>query len=213
MKKSVYSLVLSDAVIRAADKEACRLGTSRSNLIDQILARQLSCMTPEMRMRDIFDSLSVLADHSLQIQQQRSSSLMTLRTALEFKYRPTVNYKVELDRIPDRYIGTLRVHIRTQNENLINMFNSFFVYRARAESALTAARGVEGYTCELMPGSFTRRLFSPDLDEEKTGEAMSEYINDLNNAVQLYFSQPQRFEEYIPQLEAKYNSMLDKYII
>lgn len=75
MKRSVYSLVLSDDVIKAVDKEAYRQGTSRSNLINQILAEQLSCITPEMRMRDIFDAVSGLVNGNFQIQQQRSASL------------------------------------------------------------------------------------------------------------------------------------------
>ena len=33
LKKSVYSLVLMDEVIKAVDEQAYRLGTSRSNLI------------------------------------------------------------------------------------------------------------------------------------------------------------------------------------
>ncbi len=64
MKKSVYSLVLMDDVIKAVDRQAYRLGTSRSNLINQILAEHLSCVTPEMRMRDIFASLSELMSSS-----------------------------------------------------------------------------------------------------------------------------------------------------
>ena len=41
MKRSVYSLVLMDDVIKAVDEQAYRLGTSRSNLINQILAERL----------------------------------------------------------------------------------------------------------------------------------------------------------------------------
>ena len=85
MKKSVYSLVLMDDVIKAVDAEAYRRGTSRSNLINQILAENLSCVTPEMRMHDIFQTMSDMISSSFRIQQQRSASLMTLRTALEYK--------------------------------------------------------------------------------------------------------------------------------
>ena len=81
-KRSIYSLVLADDVIKAVDREASRLGTSRSNLINQILAAELSCVTPEMRMHDIFDSLTEHIGRSFQIQQQRSASLMTMKTAL-----------------------------------------------------------------------------------------------------------------------------------
>ena len=78
MKRSVYSLVLMDDVIKAVDEQAYRLGTSRSNLINQILAERLSCVTPEMRMREIFDSMTELIGGAFRIQQQRSASLMTL---------------------------------------------------------------------------------------------------------------------------------------
>ena len=126
MKRSVYSLVLMDDVIKAVDEQAYRLGTSRSNLINQILAERLSCVTPEMRMREIFDSMTELIGGAFRIQQQRSASLMTLRTALDYKYRPTINFKVELERALVDYLGTLRVQIRTQSAALINLFDSFF---------------------------------------------------------------------------------------
>ena len=135
MKKSVYSLVLMDDVIKAVDQQAYRLGTSRSNLINQILAEHLSCVTPEMRMREIFGQVAELVSSSFCVQEQRSPSLMTVRTALEYKYRPTINYKVELERAPAEYLGTLRVSIRTQSAPLIDMFHSFFAYRAKLENA------------------------------------------------------------------------------
>ena len=73
MKKNVYSLVLADDVIKAVDNEAYRLNTSRSNLINQILAQRLSCITPEMRMREIFNSFSQLLDDCFKIQSQNSA--------------------------------------------------------------------------------------------------------------------------------------------
>ena len=47
MKKSVYSIVLSDDVIDKIDELAYRTNTSRSNLINQILADHVSYTTPE----------------------------------------------------------------------------------------------------------------------------------------------------------------------
>ena len=46
MKKSVYSLVLMDDVVKAIDDMAYKLNTSRSNLINQILAEHVSFKTP-----------------------------------------------------------------------------------------------------------------------------------------------------------------------
>ena len=62
MGKSVYSLVLMDEVVDAIDQMAYRNNTSRSNLINQILAEHVSLATPEKRMKDVFTSLEQFMD-------------------------------------------------------------------------------------------------------------------------------------------------------
>ena len=47
MKKNMYSLMLSEGVVRAVDALAAKQGTNRSNLVNQILAEHLSLVTPE----------------------------------------------------------------------------------------------------------------------------------------------------------------------
>lgn len=63
MKKSVYSLVLMDDVVNVIDDMAYQMNTSRSNLINQILAEHVSYITPEMRMKDIFDCVRTMMDN------------------------------------------------------------------------------------------------------------------------------------------------------
>ena len=214
MKKSVYSIVLMDDVIRAVDAEAYRLGTSRSNLINQILAQHLSCVTPEMRMRDIFESVAEQIGTAFQIQQQRSASLMTIRSALEYRYRPTISYKVELNRVPDEYLGTLKVQIRTQSQSVSMLFNEFFVYRAGMESEEIRTRGYGGYACQLSDGYFTRKLInSGKADPEQTGEAIGEYLTDLNSAIKAYFADPQGFRLKAAAYEKSYKELLDRNIL
>lgn len=210
MKKSVYSLVLMDSVIKAVDEQAYRLGTSRSNLINQILAEHLCCVTPEMRMREIFDSVTEMISKSFQVQQQGSSSLMTLKTALAYKYRPAVNYKVELQREPDKFIGQLRVQIRTQSKPLISLFNRFFLYRAEMEKRCLSENGCQLFTCEISSGCFTRKLIN-GTSGDKTGTAISEYLTHLNKSMQLYFSSPEDFPEY--PVENEYREILSRHII
>ena len=97
MKKSVYSLVLMDEVVEAIDRMAYTRNTSRSNLINQILAEHVSYVTPEMRMRDIFSCLEqILSEECYQIQSQASDSMFSIRSPIRYKYRPTVRYSVEL---------------------------------------------------------------------------------------------------------------------
>lgn len=210
MKKSVYSLVLMDSVIKAVDEQAYKLGTSRSNLINQILAERLCCTTPEMRMREIFDSVTERTSNNFQLQQQGSAGLMTLKTALAYKYRPAVSYKIELQREPDDFIGRLRVQIRTQNNQLTKLFNNFFIRRVKLEKCCLSEVGCNTYAYGITSGCFTRKLINVT-SENDIGTAISQYINHLNKSMQLYFLSPQDFPEYIT--ESEYREMISNYII
>lgn len=213
LKRSIYSLVLADDVIKAVDREASRLGTSRSNLINQILAAELSCVTPEMRMHDIFDSLTEHIGRSFQIQKQRSASLMTMKTALEYKYRPTISYRVELARSPDIFIGTLRVSVRTMNEKLTEMFGNFFLYWSAMESEYLGKFKYKEDMSDLSPVTFIRKLLNTGLDDQNTACAIGSYLDTLNRSLQTYFANPSCLRDYSPWLEEQYKSMLEKYTI
>ena len=57
MNKSLYSLILSDDVVREIDRLAYKSGTNRSSMINRILAEYVSYTTPEMRFNQIFSAL------------------------------------------------------------------------------------------------------------------------------------------------------------
>ena len=121
---------------------------------------------------------------------------------------------MELERTPAEYLGTLRVNIRTQSAALIDMFHSFFAYRAKLENAYLSRLGVNSYSCEIGDGSFARKLINTrTLSVEQAGAAIGEYIKDLDRAVKTYFSAPKEFGENAPVLEKNYRALLEKYII
>lgn len=214
MKKNVYSLVLADDVIKAVDNEAYRLNTSRSNLINQILAQRLSCITPEMRMREIFNSFSQLLDDCFKIQSQNSDSLVTVKTALQYKYNPTVNYKIELIRAPDDYIGLLKVHIRTQNSSLIAMFDNFFTFWSSFENKLLSDFPHPEYSASLIDGKFVRYLFnSSDATDTVLGNSIYSYVRLLDKALKLYFLSPSDFNSNLPVLTSDYFELLSNMVI
>ena len=74
MQKSVYSLVLMDDVVAAVDRLAYREGTSRSNMINRILAEYTQLSTPEQRMQDIFSAISAVLDSQSALQPMLSAS-------------------------------------------------------------------------------------------------------------------------------------------
>ena len=98
MKKTLYSLMLSDDVVREVDLLAHKRGTNRSNLINQILAEYLGMTTPQRRINDVFQAIEeAVAPYGQLVPFFTPNDLtMSLKSSLEYKYRPTVKYVVEL---------------------------------------------------------------------------------------------------------------------
>ena len=111
MKKTLYSLMLSDEVVAEVDRLAHRLGTNRSNLINQILAEHVDLVTPERRINDVFSAIEQLLTPSRELVPFVSPNALTmsLKSSLEYKYRPTVKYEVELYRGDSDSLGELTV--------------------------------------------------------------------------------------------------------
>lgn len=193
-EKSVYSLVLSDDLVRAVDQLAYRHRTSRSNLINQILAEHLSLSTPEMRMRGILSRMQSAFDESsiFQIALPPTDSQLSLRSSISYKYNPTVQYSVVLYRNADATFGELRVAFRTRNATLIAMLTNFFKLWTQIENAYIAelfpSNRVE---CEIASGKFVRRLLLPrNASEHAIADAASQYIQLFDTMLKLYFDNP-----------------------
>lgn len=191
MKKSVYSLVLTDAVVEAADRLAYHKGMSRSAFIDEILAQTLSCITPEMRMRDIFVSLEDLIrdDRVFKLQARASDSMLSLFSAIKYKYKPTIRYSVELYRqVQNRTFGELKIQSRTQNGQLMTELEKFYRAWITAERTALPQRMIP---YALSDGRLIRKLTLPQEAERCTeaelGEAIGSYIQSFDKAIKLYF--------------------------
>ena len=185
MKKEVYSLVLSKNVISAIDREANALGISRSNLINQILARHVNYETPEQRMQDIFSRLEGLLDGGTFFPvPQPSESMFSVRTALDFKYNPSLRYSVELYRDSLPVLGKVKVGMRTQNPALIEALNEFFTFLNRLEQSAGLP------VASIGAGRYERLLILDDaiaITTEAAGELIKSYIRTLDKALKTYF--------------------------
>ena len=212
MKKSVYSIVLADDVVEAIDEMAYSLGTSRSNLINQILAERVSMMTPEMRMRDIFSRIEQLMSGSIMQIAQSGGQMMLMKSPLKYKYRPTVNYSVELSRTFEGAVGKLRVSLRTQSSGLIGMIGSFFKLWVRLEENYLSALFTGGIPWEGGDASYTRVFYSPNgsaLSDEQIAEAVGGYISLLDECIRMYFEN----ENAVGKIEEKYRAYLERGVL
>ncbi len=220
MKKSVYSLVLMDDVVEAIDEMAYRMGTNRSNLINQILAERVSYITPERRMQDIFDRVRNMMDSHFQILSQASGANLSIRSPLRFRYKPTIRYKVELYRETQRSIfGSLTVSFRTQSERLMEALNSFFKVWAVLENSFSGENFENGIEYELSDGKYIRSLKIPvsvsgmDIDTEKLGKAIGDYISLIDSEIKLYFAGIDVPEKAAEDMKRLYSENMDKALI
>ena len=215
MKKSVYSLVLSDDVVEAIDELAYRMNTSRSNLINQILAERVSCVTPEKRMRSIFDCIREVMDSQFQIQAQGSDAMLSMRSPLRYKYKPTIRYRVELFRDPEDVFGKLSVSFRTQSMQLINALESFFKIWIALERQYIGKFFRDGIYYEYENGRFVRGFKLPEQlekpDSDDLGGAIGEYIQSIDMLIKFYFANiDSPGDTLICEMEKKYADCLEK---
>lgn len=212
MKKNMYSLMLSGSVVEEIDRLAAEQGTNRSNLVNQILAEYVSLTTPEKRIRNVFDVI----EHALENRErfllfnEPNDMTLSIKSALQYRYRPTLRYEVEMYRMPEKTIGLLKVLFRTQAPELLMDMTAFFRLWIRLESLyihnLYSESHVE-YTLE--DGKFTRTFVLPDqaeYDAEQTGLAIGEYISMFDELLKGYLSGRYRNET---ELENRYLEYLN----
>lgn len=210
MNKSVYSFVLTDDVVAEIDRIAYENGTSRSNTVNQILAEYVSYDTPEKRIREVFSEVENLLTGSsrFQVMMQPSDSMFSLRSALAYKYNPTVRYSVELNRNLQPAIGELRVSVRSQSSALRLYMLQFFKLWSRIEQNL-----VGHVECAMADDRYIRRLAVAEdrkLDNEALGQAIAEYIRLFDTALKLFFNHLDQPETAIARVESLYGDYLRK---
>ena len=205
MKKTLYSLMLNDEVVREVDALAHRMGTNRSNLINQILAEYVNYTTPERRINDVLSTIQQLMSPSRDFVPffAPNTYSMSLKSSLEYKYRPTVKYEVELYRAGGDSIGELTVIFRTQSTALIQAMTSFFRLWKRIEDAHLAPRLNAPVSYALYDGKFVRTLSLPpdhDYTSEEIARAISDYVQLFDRLMKAYLA-----GKYTPpEIEALY---------
>ena len=184
--------MLNDEVVREVDALAHRLGTNRSALINQILAEYVNYTTPERRINDVLSTIDQLMRPTRDLVPffVPNASSLSLKSSLEYKYRPTVKYEVELYRGGEESIGSLSVVFRTQSAALIQAMTEFFRLWKRIEDAhlypLTGAR----IDYALYDGKFVRSIAAPDRDcsTDELAAALSEYIQLFDKLMKNYLT-------------------------
>jgi hypothetical protein len=179
-----------DKVVNEIDSLAQQKNTNRSNLINQILAEYVSLVTPEKKINNIFTCINDLLNSNIfSSNVVPYESIMNVKSILNYKYRPTVKYAVELFRNPKETLGNLKIVFRTQSSELLCLLENFFKKWATMESGILYK--YYGITIEYAfdNGKFTRSFALPEaknFNNEKIAEGISSYIGMLDEIIKNY---------------------------
>ena len=190
MKRSMYSLILSDDIVAAVDALAAQKGTSRSNYINQVLAKHVQCITPEQQMQRVFANLTHQMDEAFRIQEQGSNALLSILGSVQYKYRPTIRYRVELLRnMQQEEVGRLKIPCRTQNQTLLDAMAQFFQFWVKLEQKYDANSACAQGLYQIESGCMTMALLrSGAATDEQLGEIVGNYIRMFHAVLQSYFA-------------------------
>ena len=205
MSKSIYSLVLMDDLVNEVDRLAYANGTSRSNMVNRILAEHFSLATPERRNRDIFSHMHELisACRDLHATASASERAISMKSVLSYKYNPTVRYNVVLYPTASNTFGELRVIFRTQNAALLETVTQFFIMWAKLD------RAYSDVSFKIEEGKLTR-VFNviQGATNEQLAQATSSYIELFDRALKLFFENRANYALAFSRVEALYRNYL-----
>lgn len=215
MKKTMYSLMLSKNIIDEIDRLACIKNTNRSNLINHIIAEHLSLYTPEMHIKEVFELITAyMRDmNRFVIQELSSDSMLFIKSSLDFKYKPTVKYTLELYKSMDVCMGSLKIQFRTQSEILTGYLDTFFGFWIDLEKKHIHSKFNKGIiSYKVDQNRFERELMMPEgkCENEVVSEAISYYIGMYDHILKLYIRNP---EMTLVELEALYLDQLNNSIL
>ena len=193
MKKSMYSLILMDDVVKEIDALAKYQNTNRSNLINQVLAEYVSLVTPEKRINNIFNYIdNLLGSNTFNSFIEPHERTMSVKSSLDYKYRPTIKYEVELYRTSEEAIGELKIIFRTQSSDLLYRLSDFFDLWTRMEGIYLRNYYKDGeirYSFEN--GKFLRTFSIPNgknYTNEEIAKAISDYIKVFDDIIKGYLT-------------------------
>ena len=215
MKKTMYSLMLSKNIIDEIDRLACLKNTNRSNLINHIIAEHLSLYTPEMHIKEVFELIteSMRGMNRFVIQELSSDSMLFIKSSLDYKYKPTVKYTLELHKSMDVCMGSLKIQFRTQSEILTGHLDTFFRFWIDLEKKHIHAKfDKTAISYKVNPNCFERDLMMPEgkCENEVLSEAISHYIGMYDHILKLYLRNP---EMTLVELEQFYVDKLNNSVL
>lgn len=193
MSRSLYSLILSDTVVEAIDREAYAQQCNRSRLIERILAEYMGVETKEAQVREMMDEIaSILSEQKhIQVLPNREIQSLVYQAPIRFKYNPTLRYRLEWQETNGQHQAVLKIYSRTTSLTLADALELFFLHMNRWESEFTPFMQGENHLYRNEGKGtiqFVKILYAGSLAYEEVSKMISRYLQVLNRAIEQYFS-------------------------
>ena len=193
-------------IVAAIDELAYSLHTSRSNLINQILAEKVELVTPKQQLQSIFEQLSECLSpyQHFQVQNQAADHMYSVKSALRYRYNPTIRYCLYLIEKNHVLEGELRVVSRTQSDLLHHYLNHFFQTWSAIENRYQKAlwkREEKAKWLRILDLDY----FQGAREYSELAPALSDYIHILDKGIKLYFLQIEKGYEDMKELAKCYD--------
>ena len=215
MGKSVYGWVLMDEVVEKVDEAAYKMGTSRYNLINQILADYVSYTTPQKQVEGIFTSLENMFKemNTFQVLANPSPYFMNITSSLRYKYRPTIKYGVELYDNSKYSFGELKVTLRTTNQSLIRDMNRFLNFYSKLEEKYIRGILEDNLCYKIEEKKYTRQFVLPKeqgVDKVDLGVLIGEYIKVFDRVLKVFLEDLPYIDDACSDAEKEYVTLMQK---
>lgn len=193
MSRSMYSLILSDAVVEAVDREAYRQQCNRSRMIERILAEYMGVETKEAQVRDMMEEIAKLlsAHERIQVLPNRETRSLVYQAPVRFKYNPTLRYRLEWQEVNGMHRAVLKIVSRTTSRPLADALETFFVHMNRWEKQYAPfVQGENRLYRNIGKGTiqFVKTLYIGSLGSDEMSQLLSRYLAMLNETMEQYFS-------------------------
>lgn len=213
MRKSLYSLILFDDVVDAVDRMAYEKNMNRSQLINEILARQVGLLTPEQRVNKIISKIieMVNKEESLQVKVQSDSGNLQFGTFLRYKYKPSIKYAFDFYTKDNERYAMLKVVSRTKSPELCAHLRNFFSILAKIDrNRFNELHSKEVITCipDDSNNRFSREFLSgisiEGIRDEEIAEYLTRYLVMLDESLKYYFSHIDNLQNAAKQIDGIY---------
>ena len=130
---------------------------------------------------------------AFQIQSRPGDAMLSVRSSLQYKYKPTIRYSVKLYRDAAPMAGALRVSLRTQSEPLLAALQAFFQGWLQLEDQSVADRFPAGQVFAVIEdGKYNREFMWPEEteqpDPQTVAQAIADYIQVFDDCMKTYFA-------------------------